>query len=107
MEYQKLWRLVKQLNDEDNQRVATLIENGDIVTCKQAANISDKFEDVSNNPVNMKHQTEARQKQGKRKFQKVTSDHMKECLTLSDVQTAAVTQYQKSLQDQMESHMKC
>ena len=47
----------------------------------------------------MKHQTEARQKQGKRKFQKVTSDHMKECLTLSDVQTAAVTQYQKSLQD--------
>ena len=35
----------------------------------------------------MKHQNEARQKQGKKKTQNVTSDHMKECLTQSDVQT--------------------
>ena len=42
----------------------------------------------------MKHQNEARQKQGKRKTQKATSDHMKECLTLSEVQ-ATVSQYKK------------
>jgi len=40
----------------------------------------------------MKHQKEARQKPGKRKTQNVTSDDMKECLTLSEVQTA-VSQY--------------
>ena len=42
----------------------------------------------------MKQQNEARQKQGKRKTQKATSDHMKECLTLSEVQ-ATVSQYKK------------
>jgi len=42
----------------------------------------------------MKHQNEARQKQGKSKTQKVISDHMKEWLTLSEVQTA-VSQYKK------------
>ena len=40
----------------------------------------------------MKHQSEARQKQGKRKTQNVKSDHIKVCLTLSEVQTA-VSQY--------------
>jgi len=40
----------------------------------------------------MKHQSEARQKQGKMKTQNVKSDHMKVCLTLSEVQTA-VSQY--------------
>jgi len=43
----------------------------------------------------MKHQNEARQKQGKSKTQKVISDHMKEWLTLSEVQTA-VSQYKKN-----------
>jgi len=34
-----------------------LKEKGDMVTCKQEANIlSDNYEDVSNIPVNMKHQ---------------------------------------------------
>ena len=40
----------------------------------------------------MKHQKEARQKQGKRKTQNVTSDQIRECLTLSEVQ-ATVSQY--------------
>ena len=62
-------------------------ENGDIVACKYTVNISDNVEDVNNIPVDMKHQNEARQKQGKKKTQNVTSDHMKECLTQSDVQT--------------------
>jgi len=43
----------------------------------------------------MKHQNKARQKQGKMKTQNMTSDHMKECLTLSEVQTA-VSQYKKN-----------
>ena len=40
----------------------------------------------------MKHQKEARQKQGKRKTETVTSNHMKECLKLSEVH-ATVSQY--------------
>ena len=36
----------------------------------------------------MKHPKEARQKQGKRKTPKVSSDHMKEWLKISDSQTA-------------------
>ena len=61
-DYQKFWRFAKQLNGEDNQRVATVLkENGDIVTCKQAAHSSDNYEDVSNIPVNMNHQKESRQ----------------------------------------------
>jgi len=40
----------------------------------------------------MKHQNDARLKQGKMKTQKVTSDHMKECITISEVQTV-VSQY--------------
>ena len=79
MDYQKFWRLVKQLNDDDNQRIATTLkENGDMVTCKYAANRSDNYEDGSSIPVKMKHQNEARQQQGKRNTQKVTSDHIKE-----------------------------
>ena len=46
------------------------------------------YEDVSNITVNMKHQKEAKQKQGKIKTQKMTQNHMKECQTLSEVQTA-------------------
>jgi len=55
-----------------------LTENGNIITCKYAANRSDNYEDRSSIPVKMKHQNEARQQQGKRNTQKVTSDHMKE-----------------------------
>ena len=45
----------------------------------------------------MKHQNEARHEQRKRKTQKVTSDHIQECLTLSEVQaTVSVYKNMKS-----------
>ena len=37
----------------------------------------------------MKHNTETRHTQGKRKTKQVTSDHVKKCLTLSEVQQSA------------------
>ena len=43
----------------------------------------------------MKHQKEARRKQGNMKTQKVTLYHMKECLTQREVQTP-VSQYKKN-----------
>ena len=57
---ENIWRLVKQLNDEDNQRGSTTLEeNGGMVTGKQEANrLADKYEDVSNLPVNMVHTRE-------------------------------------------------
>ena len=57
---ENIWRLVKQLNDEDNQRGSTTLEeNGDMVTGKQEANrLADKYEDMSNFPVNMVHTRE-------------------------------------------------
>ena len=50
---------------------------------------TDNYEDVNNIPVNMKHQKRNKERE---KTQNVTSDHMKEWLTLSEVQ-AAVSQY--------------
>jgi len=50
---------------------------------------TDNYEYVNNIPVNMKHQKRNKVREN---TQNVTSDHMKECLTLSEVQ-AAVSQY--------------
>ena len=53
----------------------------------------------------MKHQTE-KDRNNERRTQKVASEHMKECLTLSEVQAAA-SQNTRSLKNQMEPQMKC
>ena len=53
----------------------------------------------------MKHQKEARQKLGKRKTQKVTSDHMKECLKLSDVHSTFSQSGPDGATNEMLTHM--
>jgi len=63
--------------------------------------LSYNYEDVSNIPVNMKHQNEARQKQGKRKTQKWHRNTW-----VSKQQSACIKKHTRSLQDQMESQTK-
>ena len=63
-------------------------ENGNMVNGKQAAiRPSDNYEDVSYIPVNMEHQREARREQGEEDSD-TKSDHIQECLTLSELQAA-------------------
>ena len=69
------------------------------------SNRSYNYEDVSNIPVNMKHQNEARHEQRKRKTQKVTSDHMKECLKLSDVHSTFSQSGPDGATNEMLTHM--
>ena len=105
---QKLWRLIKQLNDEDIQRVTTPWKRfSDTVNGKQAAiRPSDNYEDVSYIPVNMEHQREARREQGEEDSD-TKSDHIQECLTLSGLQAAQPVEKNKKSLDQMESQTKC
>ena len=63
--------------------------------------LSYNYEDVSNIPVNIKHQNEARQKQGKRKTQKWHRNTW-----VSKQQSACIKKHTRSLQDQMESQTK-
>jgi len=65
-----------------------LEENGNLVTGKQAAvRLSNNYEDVSDIPVNMEQQREARPEQGEEDSD-TKSDHIQECLTLSELQAA-------------------
>ena len=82
-------------------------ENGNLVTGKQAAvRLSNNYEDVSDIPVNMEQQREARPEQGEEDSD-TKSDHIQECLTLSELQAAPPVEKNKKSLDQMESQTKC
>ena len=63
----KLWRLTKQLNDEENGHARlTLLQDRKMVQGKQAANIfADTYKEASNIPVELHHQKYVRTEQGK------------------------------------------
>ena len=75
-----------------------------MVTGKQVnvVRLSNNYEEISNIPVNMKNQREARPEQSE-----MTSDHIQECLALSELQAAHPVEKNKKSLDQMESHTKC
>jgi len=85
----KLWRLTKQLNDEDNSRTKVSLEdNGNILSGKQAANkFADCYAAESNISVGPTKQREARREQRERP-KKTTLEPMKQSIKLAELQTA-------------------
>ena len=63
----KLWRLIKQLNDEENRHAKiTLLQDREMVHGKQAANIfADTYKEASNIPVELHKQKYVRTEQRK------------------------------------------
>ena len=85
----KLWRIVGQLNDEDNKgQNITLEENGEMLTGRRAANrLADNYANESTVPVSTTQQREARREQRERR-QDTDVKPMKQPLTLHELQTA-------------------
>ena len=85
----KLWRLTKQLNDEDNSRAkVTLEDNGNILSGKQAANrFADCYAAESNISVGPIKQREARREQ-KERPKRTTEEPMKQNIKLNELQSA-------------------
>ena len=86
----KLWRLTKQLNDEDSSRAkVTLQENGNILTGKQAADtFASCYANESNIPVSTAKQREARREQRERLTKRTTVEPMKQPIKLAELQSA-------------------
>ena len=86
----KLWRLVGQLNDEDNKgQTITLEENGELLTGRQAANrFADNYAKESSVPVSPQQQREARREQRERQSKDTNVTPMKQPLTLHEQEVA-------------------
>ena len=86
----KLWRLVGQLNDEDNRgQTTTLEEDGELFTGRRAANrFADNYAKESNVPVSPHQQREARREQRERLPKDTSVTTMKQPLTLHELDIA-------------------
>ena len=86
----KLWRLIKQLNDEDTNRTkVTLQENGHILTGKRAADkFADSYANESNIPVSPEKQREARREHRERFTNRTKVEPMKQPIKLAEIQSA-------------------
>ena len=82
--------MTNQLNDEGNGSATTTLESdGQLLSGKQAANkFADNYEEVSNIPVTMQHQREARSEQRVRQTLQTTNECMDKKLTLNELQAA-------------------
>ncbi|KAK7101835.1 hypothetical protein V1264_020159 [Littorina saxatilis] len=86
----KLWRLTKQLNDENTSRgKITLEENGKVLTGKHAANqFAESYAAESNLHVSPEKQREARREKRERPARQSTVDAMSQPLTLHELRSA-------------------
>lgn len=86
----KLWRLTKQLNDEDSKGPKiTLEENGRILMGKQAANhLANSYAKESDIPVSAEKQREARREQRERRTQEREPGPMTNPLTAQELRSA-------------------
>ena len=86
----KLWRLTKQLNEENssNSKI-TLEENGKVLTEKQAADkFAESYAKESNITVSAEQQREARREQRERPTDRATVEPMKKPITLHELNSA-------------------
>ena len=86
----KLWKITKQLNDEDSRgQKITLEEDGKLLTGKQTADhFARAYEKESNIHVSPSKRREARREQRERANQRTAPDPMKLPITLQELQTA-------------------
>ena len=86
----KLWKLTKQLNDEENSRAKiTLEENSKLLTGKQAADkFAENYAKESKIPVSVSKQREARREVRERTANRTAVKSMQQPLRLGELQRA-------------------
>ena len=86
----KLWKLTKQLSDEENPRAKiTLEENGKLLTGKQAADkFAENYANESKIPVSASKQREARREMRERTANRTTVKPMQQPRRLGELQRA-------------------